>query len=274
MENKEIERAQIEEAIMSLERLARSRGRRRGRPPGWLKARQHGRLGGQCLEDTPTCSIRTPENPKLVCTRDEYSPPDGWTQEPDNFVGLKLDMTKAEAERHVTFGKCTVTKDKPPGFPAREHFVYETTLNVGGLTIPGKVLFIEDRLIGLEGKFDMSLCDAITSTFIDLYGRPHVDERRETLNQGVLRSFEWQGDRVRLGIFADGILYFTRTSKGTQAMITVSSAKSATRCKKHPEFVSPWESGDIGNDDPGVREPVDPKPPHQPPMAAKVPLPQ
>lgn len=30
------EREQIEEAIMSLERLARGRGRRRGRPPGWL----------------------------------------------------------------------------------------------------------------------------------------------------------------------------------------------------------------------------------------------
>jgi hypothetical protein len=30
------ERAQIEEAIISLERLARSRGPRRGRPPAWL----------------------------------------------------------------------------------------------------------------------------------------------------------------------------------------------------------------------------------------------
>ena len=30
------EREQIDEAIMSLERLARSRGRRRGRPPSWL----------------------------------------------------------------------------------------------------------------------------------------------------------------------------------------------------------------------------------------------
>jgi hypothetical protein len=32
-----LERAQIEEAILTLERLARGRGRRRGRPPGWLK---------------------------------------------------------------------------------------------------------------------------------------------------------------------------------------------------------------------------------------------
>ena len=30
------EREQIEEAIVSLERLARGRGRRRGRPPGWM----------------------------------------------------------------------------------------------------------------------------------------------------------------------------------------------------------------------------------------------
>ena len=30
------EREQIEEAIVSLERLARGRGRQRGRPPGWL----------------------------------------------------------------------------------------------------------------------------------------------------------------------------------------------------------------------------------------------
>ena len=30
------ERLQIEEAIMSLERLARGRGKRRGRPPAWL----------------------------------------------------------------------------------------------------------------------------------------------------------------------------------------------------------------------------------------------
>ncbi len=30
------ERAQIEEAILSLERLARGRGRRRGRPPAWM----------------------------------------------------------------------------------------------------------------------------------------------------------------------------------------------------------------------------------------------
>jgi hypothetical protein len=32
-----LEREQIDEAILTLERLARGRGRRRGRPPGWLK---------------------------------------------------------------------------------------------------------------------------------------------------------------------------------------------------------------------------------------------
>jgi hypothetical protein len=30
------ERSQLEEAILSLERLARGRGKRRGRPPAWL----------------------------------------------------------------------------------------------------------------------------------------------------------------------------------------------------------------------------------------------
>jgi hypothetical protein len=32
------EREQIEEAILSLERLARGRGNRRGRPPSWMSA--------------------------------------------------------------------------------------------------------------------------------------------------------------------------------------------------------------------------------------------
>lgn len=42
------EREQIEEAIMSLERLARGRGRRRGRPPAWMTAmdRKRGRPPG------------------------------------------------------------------------------------------------------------------------------------------------------------------------------------------------------------------------------------
>ena len=39
------ERQQIEEAIISLERLARGRGRRRGRPPAWLSEAIHRRRG-------------------------------------------------------------------------------------------------------------------------------------------------------------------------------------------------------------------------------------
>jgi hypothetical protein len=41
------ERAQLEEAILSLERLARGRGRRRGRPPAWMvEAKKRGRPVG------------------------------------------------------------------------------------------------------------------------------------------------------------------------------------------------------------------------------------
>jgi DNA invertase Pin-like site-specific DNA recombinase len=41
------EREQIEEAILSLERLARNRGRRRGRPPAWMQeVKKRGRPPG------------------------------------------------------------------------------------------------------------------------------------------------------------------------------------------------------------------------------------
>ena len=41
------EREQIEEAIMTLERLARGRGGRRGRPPAWMQAiKRRGRPPG------------------------------------------------------------------------------------------------------------------------------------------------------------------------------------------------------------------------------------
>lgn len=41
------ERVQIEEAILTLERLAEGRGKRRGRPPRWLSdARKRGRPPG------------------------------------------------------------------------------------------------------------------------------------------------------------------------------------------------------------------------------------
>jgi hypothetical protein len=41
------ERQQIEEAILTLERLAQGRGRRRGRPPAWMTAvKRRGRPPG------------------------------------------------------------------------------------------------------------------------------------------------------------------------------------------------------------------------------------
>ena len=41
------EREHIEEAILSLERIARGRGRRRGRPPAWLaEVKKRGRPPG------------------------------------------------------------------------------------------------------------------------------------------------------------------------------------------------------------------------------------
>jgi DNA invertase Pin-like site-specific DNA recombinase len=41
------EREQIEEAILSLERLARGRGKRRGRPPAWMQeVKRRGRPPG------------------------------------------------------------------------------------------------------------------------------------------------------------------------------------------------------------------------------------
>ena len=41
------EREQIEEAILSLERLARGRGRRRGRPPAWLSEMEQPKRRGR-----------------------------------------------------------------------------------------------------------------------------------------------------------------------------------------------------------------------------------
>jgi hypothetical protein len=41
------ERTQIEEAIITMERLARGRGRRRGRPPAWMTTvKKRGRPAG------------------------------------------------------------------------------------------------------------------------------------------------------------------------------------------------------------------------------------
>jgi hypothetical protein len=49
------EREQLEEAILSLERLARGRGRRRGRPPSWMvDAKKRGRPAGSKNKTTST----------------------------------------------------------------------------------------------------------------------------------------------------------------------------------------------------------------------------
>ena len=41
------EREQIEEAILSLERLVRGRGHRRGRPPAWMSGEQQPKRRGR-----------------------------------------------------------------------------------------------------------------------------------------------------------------------------------------------------------------------------------
>ena len=53
------EREQIEEAILSLERLASGRGRRRGRPPNWMaEARKRSR--------TPTKKAKGEMSPRTA----------------------------------------------------------------------------------------------------------------------------------------------------------------------------------------------------------------
>jgi hypothetical protein len=55
------EREALEEAIMILERLARGRGKRRGRPPAWMSsmtktAKKAGRPGRRRKDDQPSAS--------------------------------------------------------------------------------------------------------------------------------------------------------------------------------------------------------------------------
>jgi len=57
------ERVQIEEAILSLERLARGRGRRRGRPPAWMSeiaTKRRGRPPGSKNKTTASDSAEVP----------------------------------------------------------------------------------------------------------------------------------------------------------------------------------------------------------------------
>jgi hypothetical protein len=54
------EREAIEEAIMTLERLARGRGKRRGRPPAWLaEVKKRGRPAGSKNKTTAAKAAAT-----------------------------------------------------------------------------------------------------------------------------------------------------------------------------------------------------------------------
>jgi hypothetical protein len=58
------EREQLEEAILSLERLARGRGRRRGRPPAWMtEAKRRGRPPGS-KNKTASSASKPAQQPK------------------------------------------------------------------------------------------------------------------------------------------------------------------------------------------------------------------
>jgi hypothetical protein len=55
------EREQLEEAILSLERLARGRGKRRGRPPAWMvETKKRGRPPGSKNKTTPVAKAVVP----------------------------------------------------------------------------------------------------------------------------------------------------------------------------------------------------------------------
>jgi hypothetical protein len=56
------ERDQVEEAILSLERLATGRGRRRGRPPAWMsEAKKRGRPLGSKNKVTTAQKTHQPQ---------------------------------------------------------------------------------------------------------------------------------------------------------------------------------------------------------------------
>jgi hypothetical protein len=169
---------------------------------------------------------------KLTCTRDEYTPTDGWTQEPDQFSGLKLDMTTQEAASILALNNCT-----PKPHPSDEEgtevtsFLYDTTLNVGGLVMSGEVFFDKGRLINIGGSFDRSRWDAVKSTFTDLYGRPHCDERREILDSGLHQTVDWTGDHVWVRLLnypnPENVakVCFQRSLKGMAALCGTSEVK-------------------------------------------------
>jgi hypothetical protein len=63
------ERAQLEEAILSLERLARGRGKRRGRPPAWLSPDRNNNVPGEFpAAEAPRRRGRPPGSKNKVIT--------------------------------------------------------------------------------------------------------------------------------------------------------------------------------------------------------------
>ena len=64
-----LEREQIEEAILTLERLARGRGRRRGRPPSWLKEATASLTGDEDTEAGPVPEARRRGRPPGAKTK-------------------------------------------------------------------------------------------------------------------------------------------------------------------------------------------------------------
>lgn len=61
------EREQLEEAILSLERLAAGRGRRRGRPPAWMsEAKKRGRPPGSKNKTTSAKSAQQAKSTAAV----------------------------------------------------------------------------------------------------------------------------------------------------------------------------------------------------------------
>ena len=60
------EREQIEEAIVSLERLARGRGKKRGRPPSWMAAGASPEAETEAAEQQPKRRGRPPGSKNKV----------------------------------------------------------------------------------------------------------------------------------------------------------------------------------------------------------------
>jgi hypothetical protein len=62
------EREQVEEAILSLERLARGRGKRRGRPPAWLSEVQQVKRRGRPPGSKNKTAAQKPAPPASMTT--------------------------------------------------------------------------------------------------------------------------------------------------------------------------------------------------------------